>query len=80
MKYFLQEAEKELSKLLLICLILFAGGAMAADKPTIVVIWGDDTGMTNVSAYGQGVVGYKTPNIDRIAKVRCVVHRLLHRE
>ena len=47
---------------------LFAtGGAFAADKPNIVVMWGDDTGMTNVSAYGQGVVGYKTPNIDRIA-------------
>ena len=44
------------------------GLAMAAKKPNIVVIWGDDTGMTNVSAYGQGVVGYKTPNIDRIAE------------
>ena len=37
-------------------------------KPNIVVIWGDDTGMTNVSAYGHGMVGYKTPNIDRIAR------------
>ena len=47
---------------------LFASTAFSADKPNIVVIWGDDTGMTNVSAYGHGLVGYKTPNIDRIAK------------
>ena len=37
-------------------------------KPNIVVIWGDDIGYWNVSAYNQGMMGYKTPNIDRIAK------------
>ncbi|MEN7972323.1 MAG: arylsulfatase [Verrucomicrobiota bacterium] len=37
-------------------------------KPNILVIWGDDIGQANVSAYTFGVVGYKTPNIDRIAK------------
>ena len=37
-------------------------------KPNILVIFGDDIGQTNISAYGLGVVGYKTPNIDRIAK------------
>ena len=37
-------------------------------KPNILVIFGDDVGQTNISAYGQGVVGYKTPNIDRLAK------------
>jgi arylsulfatase A-like enzyme len=37
-------------------------------KPNILVIFGDDVGQTNLSAYGMGVVGYKTPNIDRIAK------------
>src|SRR5215468_5413748 len=37
-------------------------------KPNIVVLWGDDVGQTNVSAYGLGVMGYRTPNIDRIAK------------
>jgi arylsulfatase A-like enzyme len=37
-------------------------------KPNILVIFGDDIGQTNISAYGMGVVGYKTPNIDRIAK------------
>src|SRR5688572_3517668 len=36
-------------------------------KPNILVIWGDDIGWWNVSAYNQGMMGYKTPNIDRIA-------------
>jgi len=37
-------------------------------RPNILVIWGDDIGYWNVSAYNQGMMGYKTPNIDRIAK------------
>src|SRR5579862_4868100 len=37
-------------------------------KPNIVVIWGDDIGLSNVSAYSHGLMGYKTPNIDRIAR------------
>src|SRR5262245_40792828 len=37
-------------------------------KPNILVIWGDDIGQTNVSAYSMGLMGYRTPNIDRIAK------------
>ena len=41
--------------------------AMAADKPNILVIWGDDIGITNISAYSRGMMGYETPNIDRIA-------------
>ncbi|HUI73485.1 MAG TPA: arylsulfatase, partial [Candidatus Acidoferrum sp.] len=40
---------------------------MATNKPNIVVIWGDDIGQTNISAYSDGLMGYKTPNIDRIA-------------
>jgi arylsulfatase len=39
-----------------------------AKKPNILVIFGDDVGQTNVSAYSMGVTGYHTPNIDRIAK------------
>lgn len=35
-------------------------------KPNILVIWGDDIGWQNVSAYGMGTMGYTTPNIDRI--------------
>ena len=41
--------------------------ALAADKPNILVIWGDDIGITNISAYSDGIMGYQTPNIDRIA-------------
>jgi arylsulfatase len=37
-------------------------------KPNIVIIWGDDIGQSNVSAYSHGVMGYKTPNIDRVAR------------
>ncbi len=42
-----------------------AGGG---DKPNILVIWGDDVGQSNISAYTMGLVGYRTPNIDRVAK------------
>jgi len=42
---------------------------MAKDKqPNILVIWGDDIGMWNLSCYSKGMMGYQTPNIDRIAK------------
>ena len=48
---------------------LLIGGAEAQDaaKPNILVIFGDDVGQTNISAYADGVVGYTTPNIDRIS-------------
>ncbi len=45
-----------------------AGVVFAGEKPNIVVIWGDDIGESNISAYNFGLMGYKTPNIDRIAK------------
>ena len=45
-----------------------AASAQAADKPNILVVWGDDVGQSNISAYTMGVMGYRTPNIDRIAK------------
>ncbi len=45
-----------------------APSKVAAKKPNILVIWGDDIGGFNISAYNLGVMGYKTPNIDRIAK------------
>ena len=38
-----------------------------SDKPNIVVIWGDDIGITNLSCYSDGLMGYRTPNLDRIA-------------
>jgi arylsulfatase len=37
------------------------------DKPNILVIWGDDIGQSNISHYTHGMMGYQTPNIDRIA-------------
>ncbi len=48
-----------------------APSGAAADrgrKPNIVIIWGDDIGQANLSAYSMGVMGYRTPNIDRIAR------------
>ena len=36
------------------------------DKPNILVIWGDDIGISNLSCYSHGVMGYQTPNIDRL--------------
>ncbi len=49
-------------------LTLFAGLAKAQEQPNILIIWGDDIGWFNVSAYNMGMMGYKTPNIDRLAK------------
>ncbi|MBW2630065.1 MAG: sulfatase-like hydrolase/transferase, partial [Deltaproteobacteria bacterium] len=58
--------------LLTIALVASAMPAAAEDsskekKPNILVIWGDDIGQSNISAYTMGVVGYRTPNIDRVA-------------
>ncbi|NVK42352.1 MAG: arylsulfatase [Oceanospirillaceae bacterium] len=47
---------------------LFSQASVAADKPNILVIWGDDVGQSNISAYTMGLMGYRTPNIDRIAQ------------
>ncbi len=41
---------------------------MPNGKPNILVIWGDDIGITNLSCYSDGLMGYRTPNIDRIAE------------
>jgi arylsulfatase A-like enzyme len=51
----------------ILALLFGASSALAQDKPNIVVIWGDDIGWYNISAYNLGVMGYETPNIDRIA-------------
>src|SRR5207253_2797755 len=42
--------------------------AQNGKKPNICIIWGDDIGQSNISAYTRGLMGYKTPNIDRVAK------------
>jgi arylsulfatase len=48
-------------------LLVATPGALAQDKPNILVVWGDDIGNTNISANTHGLMGYHTPNIDRIA-------------
>jgi arylsulfatase A-like enzyme len=52
----------------LLITVLLAGVAHGQDKPNILIIWGDDIGPYNISAYNMGIMGYRTPNIDRIAK------------
>ena len=42
--------------------------AAPTGKPNIIIIWGDDIGQSNISAYTHGLMGYQTPNIDRVAK------------
>jgi hypothetical protein len=63
--------ELRLKKTAMAALVPFAMGfcaqAHAADKPNIVVIMGDDIGISNIAIYNHGLMGYKTPNIDRIA-------------
>jgi len=60
-----------LSAMLCLIIVVIGGQGIAqaqATKPNIVIIWGDDIGQSNVSAYSMGLMGYTTPNIDRIAK------------
>ena len=59
--------------ILALCLLALALPAQAQSpvakkKPNILIIWGDDIGGFNISAYNQGMMGYRTPNIDSIAK------------
>ena len=49
-------------------LISFGAASAQTKRPNILVIWGDDVGWSNVSAYNMGMMGYRTPNIDSIAK------------
>jgi len=54
---------------LFVCFVAAPDGALAQEKkPNILVIFGDDIGIPQISAYTQGLMGYRTPNIDRIAK------------
>ncbi|MFK5983493.1 MAG: arylsulfatase, partial [Flavobacteriaceae bacterium] len=56
-----------MKKTLFLFAILMMGSLFAQKKPNILVIWGDDIGQSNISAYTMGLVGYRTPNIDRVA-------------
>ena len=62
-------AESKLFRVLACCLLAVGALAVQAktDKPNILVIWGDDIGWSNLSAYHRGMLGGSTPNIDRIA-------------
>jgi arylsulfatase A-like enzyme len=55
---------------LVLALVAACGFAQAqsAKPPNIVIIWGDDIGQSNISAYSHGLMGYRTPNIDRVAR------------
>src|SRR5262245_27409933 len=53
---------------ILACAFIALEASAQQRKPNIVVIFGDDIGTSNVSAYSSGLMGYETPNIDRLAK------------
>ncbi|MEO0763393.1 MAG: arylsulfatase, partial [Pseudomonadota bacterium] len=50
--------------IIILLLAVPASLAVAQDKPNILVIWGDDIGQSNITAYTRGMMGYRTPNID----------------
>ena len=52
----------------LVTALVVSGQVFAAEKPNILVIWGDDIGLSNISYNTHGLMGYKTPSIDRIAQ------------
>ena len=52
----------------LVGLLSTAAAAAQPKQPNILVIWGYDIGQSNISAYTRGMMGYQTPNIDRIAR------------
>jgi hypothetical protein len=56
-----------MKKFALLFSLLLSPSLFAADKPNVLVIWGDDIGFWNLSTNNMGMMGYRTPNIDRIA-------------
>src|SRR5215510_6951793 len=64
----IKDANKKNWRACLIILLLFSAGSLFAQqkKPNILVIFGDDIGQSNISAYSRGLMGFTTPNIDRI--------------
>jgi arylsulfatase A-like enzyme len=54
-------------KILFMAALLMSTAVFAQNKPNILVIWGDDIGWANLSCYNHGVMGYKTPNLDKLA-------------
>ena len=64
----MHDFKKRVLRLCVVALAMLAVPAIAQEKPNIVIVWGDDIGYWNISAYNRGMMGYRTPNIDRIAK------------
>ena len=60
--------KSKLLKGVMLLLIGFTTTVYGQDKPNILIIWGDDIGQSNISAYTMGLMGYRTPNIDRVAR------------
>ncbi|MGB8330404.1 MAG: arylsulfatase [Polyangiales bacterium] len=63
-----QKVQYERSKESLVATDDVIAAAQKGDMPNILIIWGDDIGQSNISAYTMGLVGYRTPNIDRVAR------------
>ncbi|MCU4176893.1 arylsulfatase [Carboxylicivirga sp. N1Y90] len=59
---------KKLFSLSLVLAMCVALSAQKDKKPNILVIWGDDIGWANISCYNHGIMGYKTPNLDKLAE------------
>ena len=62
------KATKLISLPIGLLMLAFSSTLIAADKPNILVLWGDDIGIENISYNNRGMMGYQTPNIDQIAK------------
>lgn len=68
MRVLVEHEESKMHRILvLVGSLLAATSSLAQDKPNILVIWGDDIGTWNISHNNRGMMGYRTPNIDRIA-------------
>ena len=53
---------KSVLTVMILAAMATAGTAEAQDQPNILVVWGDDIGQSNISAYTRGMMGYETPN------------------
>jgi hypothetical protein len=70
MKITLVRGESRWASVLLALAVLVGGVTQptaAQERPNVHVVWGDDVGLWNISAYNQGMMGYETPNIDRMS-------------